>query len=139
MTRSEARELAFILMFEKTFTDDSFEEIAQKAAEGRELSLDKFAGELAQGTYNHLEELDGLIAKNSQNWKISRISRVALSALRVAVYEMLYEKSIPRSVSINEAIELTKKFATPEDASFVNGVLGAVEKSLPPEEQKNTK
>ena len=52
---------------------------------------------------------------------------------------MLYERNIPRSVSINEAIELTKKFATPEDASFVNGVLGAVEKSLPPEEQKNTK
>ncbi|WP_195283667.1 transcription antitermination factor NusB [Harryflintia acetispora] len=139
MTRSEARELAFILMFEKTFTDDSFEEIIEKAAEGRELSLDRFAAELAQGTYSHLGELDELISKNSQNWKISRISRVALSALRVAVYEMLYEKNIPRSVSINEAIELTKKFATPEDASFVNGVLGAVEKSLPPEEQKNTK
>ena len=139
MTRSEARELAFILMFEKTFTDDSFEEIIEKATEGRELSLDRFAAELAQGTYSHLGELDELISKNSQNWKISRISRVALSALRVAVYEMLYEKNIPRSVSINEAIELTKKFATPEDASFVNGVLGAVEKSLPPEEQKNTK
>ncbi|PWM41003.1 MAG: transcription antitermination factor NusB [Clostridiales bacterium] len=139
MTRSEARELAFILMFEKTFTDDSFEEIIEKATEGRELSLDRFAAELAQGTYSHLGELDELISKNSQNWKISRISRVALSALRVAVYEMLYERNIPRSVSINEAIELTKKFATPEDASFVNGVLGAVEKSLPPEEQKNTK
>ena len=139
MTRSEARELAFIRMFEKTFPDDSFEEIIEKAAEGRELSLDRFAAELAQGTYSHLGELDELISKNSQNWKISRISRVALSALRVAVYEMLYEKNIPRSVSINEAIELTKKFATPEDASFVNGVLGAVEKSLPPEEQKNTK
>ena len=133
MTRSEARELAFILMFEKTFTDDSFEEIIEKATEGRELSLDRFAAELAQGTYSHLGELDELI------WKISRISRVALSALRVAVYEMLYERNIPRSVSINEAIELTKKFATPEDAFFVNGVLGAVEKSLPPEEQKNTK
>ena len=139
MTRSEARELAFILMFEKTFTDDSFEEIIEKATEGRELSLDRFAAELAQGTYSLLGELDELISKNSQNWKISRISRVALSALRVAVYEMLYERNIPRSVSINEAIELTKKFATPEDASFVNGVLGAVEKSLPPEEQKNTK
>ncbi len=139
MTRSEARELAFILMFEKTFTDDSFEEIIEKATEGRELSLDRFAAELAQGTYSHLGELDELISKNSQNWKLPRISRVALSALRVAVYEMLYERNIPRSVSINEAIELTKKFATPEDASFVNGVLGAVEKSLPPEEQKNTK
>lgn len=139
MTRSEARELAFILMFEKTFTDDSFEEIIEKATEGRELSLDSFAAELAQGTYSHLGELDELISKNSQNWKLPRISRVALSALRVAVYEMLYERNIPRSVSINEAIELTKKFATPEDASFVNGVLGAVEKSLPPEEQKNTK
>ncbi len=139
MTRSEARELAFILMFEKTFTDDSFEEIIEKATEGRELSLDRFAAELAQGTYSHLGELDELISKNSQNWKLPRISRVALSALRVAVYAMLYERNIPRSVSINEAIELTKKFATPEDASFVNGVLGAVEKSLPPEEQKNTK
>ena len=84
-------------MFEKTFTDDSFEESIEKATEGRELSLDRFAAELAQGTYRHLGELAELISKNSQNWKISRISRVALSALRVAVYEMLYERNIPVS------------------------------------------
>ncbi len=111
----------------------------RKPPRGGSSSLDRFAAELAQGTYSHLGELDELISKNSQNWKLPRISRVALSALRVAVCGMLYERNIPRSVSINEAIELTKKFATPEDASFVNGVLGAVEKSLPPEEQKNTK
>lgn len=129
MTRSESREIAFILMFEKTFTEDSVTEIIDKSVEGRALEVDAFARALAQGAVEHMGEIDEMLSSCSQNWKLPRISRVALSTLRIAVYEMLFEENIPVSVSINEAVELTKKFASPEDGAYVNGVLGAVAKA----------
>lgn len=124
MTRSQSRELAFILLFEKTFTEEPMQELIARAAQ--ELAEDAFAFSLALGASQQMEGIDALLSECSKNWKISRVSRVALSAMRIAVYEMLFEKDIPESVSINEAIELTKKYASPEDASYVNGVLGAI-------------
>lgn len=127
MTRREAREQAFILIFEKSFNKaDSIETIIQNAAEGREIEIDPFALRLASQWASHEDEIDGLIQRHSTKWKMNRISRVALSILRLAIYEILYEREIPDKVSINEAVELAKKFGTQEDASFVNGVLGAV-------------
>ncbi|MBQ2792061.1 MAG: transcription antitermination protein NusB, partial [Oscillospiraceae bacterium] len=69
------------------------------------------------------------VEKFSTKWKKNRLSRVSLSVLRLALYEMLYEESIPESVSINEAVELAKKFGGEEDSAFVNGLLGAVSRS----------
>ena len=78
----------------------------------------------------HMEEIDGHIEKHLRGWRKNRISKVALTIMRICVYEMLYEKDVPVSVSINEAVEIAKEYATPADGSYVNGVLGAVAKSL---------
>ncbi|MFQ9845988.1 MAG: transcription antitermination factor NusB [[Clostridium] leptum] len=71
-----------------------------------------------------------MIEKHCIGWTKNRLSRVAVSVLRTAVYEMLYEEKIPVSVSINEAVEIAKTYGSTEDASFVNGVLGSVAKEL---------
>ena len=126
MTRHEARELAFILLFEKMFTEDSSEEIMRHADEARSVSSDAFALSLAEGAAAHLPELDGIISRHSLKWSKQQTSRVALSLMRLAVYEMLFEPDIPVSVSINEAVELAKKYGGQEEAAFINGVLGGV-------------
>ena len=129
MNRKEAREQAFILVFEKSFHDEPVPELIEAAREGRELEQDAFMEEAASGVFAHLEEIDGMIAENLTGWKLERLSRVALAVLRLAVYEMVYRKDIPVSVSINEAVELAKRFATKDDASYVNGVLGSAARS----------
>lgn len=126
MTRSQLRELAFVIIFQKSFHDEPVEEIIRCSADGLETEVEPFARALAEGAESHLEEIDGLLSACSQNWKLPRISRVSLAAMRIAAYEMLYASDIPVSVSINEAIELTKKYASPEDGAYVNGVLGAL-------------
>lgn len=134
MTRREARELAFTLLFEKTFTKDSMSDILQNAGEARDIQPDDFALNLVQGTEQHLAELDETISAFSHSWKKERISRVALSLMRLALYEMRYEDSIPVSVSINEAVELAKKYGGEEDAAFINGVLGAIARQEQPQQ-----
>jgi len=126
MTRREARELAFILLFEKTFTDEPMAAILEAAGEARDVEANAFALTLAEGTAAHLDEADTLISAHSHKWSKGRISRVALSILRLAVFEMLHIDDIPVSVSINEAVELAKKYGGDEDSLFVNGVLGGV-------------
>ncbi len=125
MTRKEERELAFTLIFEKIFNDElSIEEIVDNAVEARLIEENTFAFSLAQLTYEHCEEFDAIINKNSVGWRVGRLPKVSLAILRLALCEILYVPSIPNGVSINEAVELAKKFATQDDASFINGILG---------------
>lgn len=126
MTRREARETAFILLFEKTFTEESLQQILENAGEARDFQKSAFALSLAQGAVDHLEEEDALISAHSLKWNKDRLSRVALSILRLAVYEMEFVEDMPVSVSINEAVELAKKYGGDEDPAFVNGVLGGI-------------
>ncbi|MCI8350324.1 MAG: transcription antitermination factor NusB [Oscillospiraceae bacterium] len=126
MTRSEEREQAFVLLFESSFYQEpDLEEMVQNAMLGRELELGAFARRLAEGGLAHREELDIYIEKYLRNWSKKRLSRVSLAVLRLALFEILWETDVPESVSINEAVELCKKYAGKEDASFVNGVLGS--------------
>jgi N utilization substance protein B len=129
MTRRESRETAFALLFENTFTDEGMETVIDNAVEGETLSPDAFAVSLAVGAANAQEELDKRIEGASHKWSVSRISRVALSVMRLSLYEILYLEDIPTSVSINEAVELAKKYGGDEDAAFVNGVLGGIVKA----------
>jgi len=128
MTRKMAREEAFILIFEKIFSKDSVAEILETAAEARDLNPDDYIKTVFAGVYDNLDELDGIISENAVGWKIERISKTALAILRLAIFEMKYMEDIPVSVSINEAVEVAKKYATPEDASFINGILSTVVK-----------
>ena len=128
MTRKEARNQAFVLIFEKGINNDPIEDIIDAAKECRDFLEDEdgYTLKVFKGVFENLEEIDDTISKNLTGWTINRISRVSLAVLRLAIYEMLYRDDIPVSVSVNEAVELCKKYATTEDASFVNGILGAV-------------
>ena len=128
MTRKQAREEAFILTFEKAFNDASVEEILEIALEVRDLEPDEYINTVFKGIYNNLEEIDALISENAIGWKISRIGKTALSILRLAIFEMKFMDDIPVSVSINEAVELSKKYAGTEDSAFVNGILSSIAK-----------
>ncbi len=124
MTRKEAREETFILIFEKQFNEDSLEDILQSAVEVRDIEPDDYIRNVFFGVYENLEKIDEIISENAVGWSLKRISKTALAVLRLALYEICYIDDIPNSVSINEAVELCKKYATKEDASFVNGILG---------------
>lgn len=128
MTRKQAREEAFILIFEKQFNEESIEEILELSAEVRDIVPDEYMKEVFSGVYEKLSELDGIISENLVGWTIGRISKTALAVLRLSLYEIKYMPDIPVSVSINEAVELCKKYATKEDSSFVNGILSSVVK-----------
>lgn len=126
MTRKAAREEAFILIFEKAFNDASVEEILELAASVRDLEPDDYIKTVFSGVFSNLDEIDSLISENSVGWKIDRISKTALAVLRLAIFEIKFVSDIPPAVSVNEAVELCKKYATKEDASFVNGILSTV-------------
>lgn len=131
MTRRQAREQAFILIFEKSFHSElTVEELISMAVEARYLQTDEFAVQLAQTADARQMEIDAMIEQYAIGWRKDRISRVSLSLLRLALCEMLYVEDVPTSVSINEAVELAKLYASQEDAAYINGVLGAVSRQL---------
>jgi N utilization substance protein B len=103
---------------------DSIEEL-RKAGEAAR----SFAKELVEGTVDRVEEIDGLLSEHSDRWRLDRMSVVDRNLLRLAVYELL-SKTSPPGVVINEALEIAKRFSTPEAPAFVNGVLDAVNASL---------
>lgn len=130
MGRHEAREQAFLLIFESNFKDETIEELIGNAQVARDMAINSFAIRVFNGVNEHKENIDKFIEDNIIGWKKNRISKVAISVMRLAIYEMIYENDIPDSVSINEAVELTKKYSTKDESSFINGVLGSVEKQL---------
>ena len=125
LSRTAARELAFELVFEWSFRREPVEDILSDAVDARQVENDAFARETACGVIEHLSEIDEVICAHLKGWTINRLSRVALSVLRLSTYEILYT-DVPASVSINEAVELAKKFGGDDDASYINGVLGAI-------------
>ncbi len=90
--------------------------------------------ELVNGVIEAMPEIDSAIERFSSNWKISRMSIVDRNIMRLAVYEMLFRKDIPSKVSINEAIDIGKKFGTKESGAFINGILDSIRIAL--EEKK---
>ena len=131
LKRREARELVLALLFETEFkVGDAAKDIYEISADNREIPDDEYVKRAYFGVCENREQIDALIGKNSHGWKTSRMTRISRSIMRLAVYEMLFEEKIPNSVSINEAVELTKKFDDPKAKSFVNGVLNSVKNEL---------
>ncbi len=123
-SRTKSREASFALLFEYTFKEDGTP--LSELIEGKEEQADEFTCKLTAGTLKYIDELDEKINRYSTQWKKERLPRVVLSVLRLAIYEMLHEESIPLSVSINEAVLITKTYASQEDAAYVNGILRSV-------------
>lgn len=131
MTRAQEREQAFILIFERAFNMDvDADDIIGYAVEARLLEPSVFSVSLFKQTYEKLPEIDAVIEKYAIGWKIDRLSKVTLSVLRLAICEILFVDSIPQGVSANEAVELAKKYATADDAAFINGILGSFIRSF---------
>ena len=127
MNRRQEREEAFLMLFEAEFDKErSVEDIYLQAKEAREVEDSEYVRQVLEGVIAHREFLDALIAKHSHGWRRERISNVAGAALLLACYEMLYMEDIPFRVSINEALELMKKYDEEKAKVFVNGVLNAV-------------
>jgi N utilization substance protein B len=129
MSRKTAREVAMKLAFSRLLGgDDEYAAILEKSGiDEKPLAEDiAFANEILQGIEENKEEIDGWIAKNAIGWKIERMPKVDVCILRVAIFEMLYRDDIPLGVSINEAVELAKRFGTAQSSAYINGVLGAL-------------
>lgn len=90
----------------------------------------QYVRDVVLGAAARVERLDGLISRHARGWALERIAAVDKNILRLALFEMLYRADIPVAVAINEAVELAKRYATPDTASFVNGILSAVHRDL---------
>ena len=133
MKRHEARTAVFELLFETEFrADENKEELFAISAENREIpDDDSYIRDVYLGVHEHLEEIDELINKHAKGWKVSRLSKVTRSILRLSVYEMLYMKEeIPSSVSMDEAVELSKTFDEEKARVFLNGVLNSIKNEI---------
>ena len=126
LKRRDARELAFQIIFEKSFTDSPLEEIFELAREVRDVEPDKYVISVTRGVYDNLEALDGVIEKYAVGRSKARLSKVVLALLRLALYEIMLVPDIEESISVNEAVELAKKYSVTEEAKYINGVLGSV-------------
>lgn len=94
-----------------------------------------FAEDLISGTIRHLKELDVLLQKVAEKWKVLRMASVDRTIMRFSAYEVLFRKDIPNAVTINEALEIAKKYSTAESASFINGILDKIAKDYADEEE----
>ena len=131
MNRTKARENAFLLLFEaECRKDETPLEIFEYALEFPDLELNDYVKQVFFGVFERRKEIDELIDKNVIGWSKSRISIVSKALLALAIYEMLALDDVPVKVSINEAVELSKKYDDEKSYSFVNGVLNAVAKEL---------
>ena len=150
MTRTNAREIAVHFSFELGFSNATADELLEHmltqpvfAQIGEEEPLyaefpdDRqraYIRTLVKGVYDHCPELDEYISRYAIGWKYARIPRVAVSIMRVAMYEILYMQDIPNAAAINEAVQMAKHYLEPEVVSFVNGILGSfVRSECPPE------
>lgn len=138
MSRSKLREKVFQLVFRVAFNDE--EELAQQAEfffgdEEQEGITEKEQQQIQEkfdSVVAKLKEIDAQINEKSTGWNVGRLGKVELAILRLAVYEIVYDETIPDSVAINEAVELAKKYAAQESPAFVNGVLA----KFAPKEEK---
>ena len=131
MQRKIARENAFLLIFEKTFkSDETAEEIFNKATNERGLEYDDYVKKVFFGVFENSEIIEQEIEKHLMGWKKERVSPVSISILRLAAYEVMFIEDIPSRVSLNEAIELAKKYDDEKSYAFVNGVLNALIKAV---------
>lgn len=141
MTRTTAREIAMHLIFEMDYHDELPEELIQavfqenyypRLAEESDLYQEKpnakqlkYIEDCLRGVYVKKDEIDSIIEKYAVGWKVSRISKVSLAVLRLAIYEIMYVEDAPTGAVINEAVEIARRYEEEDKVSFINGILGS--------------
>ena len=131
MQRTKMRELAFKLMYEIEIQKEISDSLINNFIDSNSITDSEaieYLKDIVYGIESHKEEIEPLISQNlKENWTLSRISKINLSLLKIAIYEMLY-KDLPYKVAINEVIELAKKYADDSSPIFINGILASVVK-----------
>lgn len=129
--RRRSRESAIQCLYQWDVTGADPELILQGYWEAHgdvEAEVKRFAESLVLGTLAHVDEIDAMISKHSRHWRMERLGVVEKSILRLGGYELIYEDETPAAVVIDEAVELSKRFADPEAGPFINGVLDGMSK-----------
>ena len=138
MSRTLAREDAFKLIFEMIVSENDVEDIISYLCETVDKENDMWAQKniseenlkyikgVVHGVKDNISQIDDLIKSKLNKWTIDRISKINLAILRLSVYEIMFNESIPDKVAVNEAVELAKKYGGEESRSFINGVLGNI-------------
>ena len=134
--RREGRELALQTLYGLDLNPVEVRESLRLLRENTRVqaAVRAFAEELVTGVMEHREEIDRKIDEQSKNWAIARMGRVDLNILRIATFELLCRDDIPRNVTINEAIEVAKRFGTEESPAFINGILDEIAATVPEKE-----
>jgi transcription antitermination protein NusB len=134
MSRKEARESAMQLVYQISIGQTNADEILSSYHDNLEVSLadeeKAYIDECVKGVEQNLSEIDSYIERFSRGWKVNRIAKVDMAIMRLALYEMLHMEGVPKVVSVNEAIELAKKYGGDNSPSFINGILGNIIKEL---------
>ena len=135
MSRTASRETAMKLLYQLDFHKDQKEEQFDFYLEESKVNEKNklYVRDIINGVEANQKFIDEQIENNSKGWKMNRISKVNIAILRLAIYELCFRNDIPVNVSINEAVELAKKFSSKDDSAFINGLLGkikACEKNL---------
>lgn len=134
MSRKEARESAMQLIYQIGIGETNADECLKSYYDNLEVNLAEdektYIDECVKGVEQNISEIDGYIEKFSRGWKINRIAKVDIAIMRLALYEMLHREDVPKVVSVNEAIELAKKYGGDNSPSFINGILGNIIKGL---------
>ena len=137
ITRAEARELLFGLLFETEFKDgENPTEIYELACQDREIPADKYIKNTFFGVITRADIIDAVITRYSKGWRTERLSRVSRTVLRIAIYEMLFADDIHPNVSISQAVALSVKFGEEKSKQFVNGVLSGLFKDIDGKDEK---
>ena len=129
--RTRSRDVAFKLIYAREMGGDGGETSITELMELAPMELDmEYIAHAVNGVFDNLSEIDEAIAAKLRGWTIRRLSRVDLSIMRLAVYEMKYMEGIPNAASINEALELSHIYSTEKAAPLINGVLGAIGRDM---------
>jgi transcription antitermination protein NusB len=133
--RRISREMALKILFQVDLVHSNVDEASSYTFQTEDIiqnndpdSIIAFSLQLVRGVLTNLAEIDPLIKKHASHWSLERMANIDRNILRIAIYEIVFIENIPKSVSINEAVELAKKFSTESSFGFVNGVLGKIEK-----------
>ena len=140
MSRKIARDAAMRMLYAYELTGELNQDMIQETIEPAALDAEdmKYLKQVTEGAVEQRASLDTLIEQNAVGWRLSRIGKVDLSILRLAIYEMLCREDVPESVAINEAVELAKKYSEPKSKQFISGILGSISRSKKKEEEEKS-
>jgi N utilization substance protein B len=139
--RHRGRELAFQILFQMDLGQESLGYTLMYFGELKNVPSEaaRFAEDLARGTSENLASIDKLIAEHSKNWDFKRLNSVDRALMRLGSYEILHREDIPAEVTLNECIEMAKRYGSEDSASFVNGILDQIRKDSAPQKSKSNK